>query len=186
MHQWPQQNDADSFDPCGGRGCTKPGRHKCSSCKRISYCGTECQKAHWTHHKTDCKRMASLDARTAERGHTDKLPDGKVAFNMMSIMEETDEITAKADKVAKSFGLKNINEFLTFMAEAKKSGDYAPLRKLLNEKVGHARIVRFCYELTQLYDFEASVVPKMELRLWGKSEVRHVFPFLAPHPSPPH
>ena len=86
---------------------------------------------------------------------------------MNSIMKETTEITANADNVAKSFGLKNINELFTLIAEAKKSGDYSPLTRVLNEKVGRARLVRFCYELIQLYDFDPSA--QMDLRLWGKS-----------------
>ena len=104
------------------------------------------------------------EARLAEPGR--QYPDGKVPFNPRLIMNETTAITAKADKVAKSFGLKNINEFFTLIAEAKKSGDYSALTKLLNEKIGRSRCVRFCYELIQLYDFDASV--QMDLRLWGK------------------
>ncbi|KAF8137398.1 hypothetical protein EV363DRAFT_1394947 [Boletus edulis] len=35
--------------------CEKPGKLACSSCKLVSYCSKECQKAHWATHKSDCK-----------------------------------------------------------------------------------------------------------------------------------
>ena len=95
-----------------------------------------------------------------------KYPDGKGSFHMNSILKESTEITAKADNVAKSFGLKNINELFTLIAKAKKSSDYSALTRVLDEKVGRARLVRFCYELIQLYDFDPSA--QMDLRLWGK------------------
>ena len=30
---------------------------KCSSCKNVYYCSTECQKKHWKHHKRVCKKI---------------------------------------------------------------------------------------------------------------------------------
>jgi hypothetical protein len=38
--------------------CVKPGNpklKKCSVCKRVWYCNTECRDAHWETHKPDCK-----------------------------------------------------------------------------------------------------------------------------------
>mmetsp|Transcript_23907 Transcript_23907/g.28748 ORF Transcript_23907/g.28748 Transcript_23907/m.28748 type:complete len:545 (-) Transcript_23907:200-1834(-) len=40
---------------CDNPGCTKMGQKKCV-CKLVSYCGTECQKAHWKEHKRECTR----------------------------------------------------------------------------------------------------------------------------------
>ncbi|KAJ7207455.1 hypothetical protein GGX14DRAFT_455536, partial [Mycena pura] len=34
---------------------------KCSRCRRISYCGTECQKSDWETHKDMCKALSSLE-----------------------------------------------------------------------------------------------------------------------------
>lgn len=35
----------------------------CSRCKSVSYCGRECQKAHWTAgHKKECKKLSTLEA----------------------------------------------------------------------------------------------------------------------------
>ena len=40
--------------PCSA-GCGKPGALKCARCKRVSYCGTRCQKAHWkAGHRGEC------------------------------------------------------------------------------------------------------------------------------------
>jgi hypothetical protein len=36
---------------------------KCTGCKQARYCGEPCQLAHWTAHKTDCRRWtAELEA----------------------------------------------------------------------------------------------------------------------------
>ena len=32
----------------------------CSACKAVSYCGRECQKAHWKHHKKQCSELKQL------------------------------------------------------------------------------------------------------------------------------
>ncbi|KAI0315993.1 hypothetical protein OF83DRAFT_1245784 [Amylostereum chailletii] len=37
------------------RGCPKAGTMVCSACKLILYCSPECQKQHWSSHKTNCK-----------------------------------------------------------------------------------------------------------------------------------
>ncbi len=48
--------------------CGKKGAKKCTGCKAIAYCSTECQKKDWSKHKTFCKMMqaknAEADART--------------------------------------------------------------------------------------------------------------------------
>jgi hypothetical protein len=56
-------NDDDKEDPlyvCSGPGCLIEENAlakflRCSRCKITRYCGFECQKAHWKHHKFDCK-----------------------------------------------------------------------------------------------------------------------------------
>ena len=35
---------------CGNKGTLK----KCGSCKKVYYCGAECQKSHWKTHKSNC------------------------------------------------------------------------------------------------------------------------------------
>ncbi|KAG9313498.1 hypothetical protein JVU11DRAFT_5824 [Chiua virens] len=35
--------------------CENPGKMACGSCKLVSYCSKECQRAHWATHKSDCK-----------------------------------------------------------------------------------------------------------------------------------
>ncbi|KAJ7766049.1 hypothetical protein B0H16DRAFT_1522878 [Mycena metata] len=39
-------------------GCGKPGEMRCSGCKILRYCGSECQKKDWKAHKLDCKTLA--------------------------------------------------------------------------------------------------------------------------------
>ena len=43
------------FQYCGG--CGKCANFKtCSGCKKVHYCSTECQNAHWKTHKPDCSK----------------------------------------------------------------------------------------------------------------------------------
>ena len=41
------------------------GTHQCGRCRSVSYCSTECQKAHYPAHKTNCYKV-NLD-RTVHR-----------------------------------------------------------------------------------------------------------------------
>ena len=36
--------------------CQETAKLKCSQCKIVSYCGTDCQKLHWQTHKRMCRR----------------------------------------------------------------------------------------------------------------------------------
>ncbi|KAF2137795.1 uncharacterized protein K452DRAFT_257269 [Aplosporella prunicola CBS 121167] len=38
----------------GAHACIKPGANACSRCYLVRYCSSQCQKAHWKQHKTDC------------------------------------------------------------------------------------------------------------------------------------
>jgi hypothetical protein len=40
---------------CLNPGCLGAGIKKCTSCKRVRYCGQVCQFAHWPAHKAACK-----------------------------------------------------------------------------------------------------------------------------------
>ena len=42
------------METCANPGCDQPGTNKCSGCKTTPYCGPNCQKAHWVHHKEEC------------------------------------------------------------------------------------------------------------------------------------
>lgn len=40
---------------CARPGCTGVGAKRCSQCRTIRYCGTDCQAAHWKEHKQTCE-----------------------------------------------------------------------------------------------------------------------------------
>lgn len=41
--------------------CQSPANLACKGCLLVTYCGTECQKAHWAIHKSDCRCPLSKD-----------------------------------------------------------------------------------------------------------------------------
>eukprot|EP01039_Chlorochromonas_danica_P000346 gene346-371_t len=41
--------------PCANPTCKQPGQKKCSGCSKVFYCSVDCQKKHWTEHKSQCK-----------------------------------------------------------------------------------------------------------------------------------
>jgi hypothetical protein len=41
---------------CSRPDCSGLGLMKCTVCLQVRYCGEACQHAHWSAHKTDCKR----------------------------------------------------------------------------------------------------------------------------------
>ena len=42
---------------CGKLEGAKGDHKTCSGCKSVAYCGSACQKEHWSAHKADCKRL---------------------------------------------------------------------------------------------------------------------------------
>ncbi|KAJ7150914.1 hypothetical protein C8R43DRAFT_1005604 [Mycena crocata] len=47
---------------------------RCNNCKYIYYCSRDCQRAHWKHHKVECREMAALQDKIEEMSLTD--PEG--------------------------------------------------------------------------------------------------------------
>jgi len=55
----------------------KVGQMMCAACKTVSYCGRECQVAHWNNgHKAECKTL-----KVTAKGVKLKAPSGEYAFN---------------------------------------------------------------------------------------------------------
>lgn len=55
---WMENHD-DSEIPCGN--CRKtPAPKRCSACSLVDYCSKECQRAHWSVHKSECKVWTAL------------------------------------------------------------------------------------------------------------------------------
>lgn len=54
---------------CSNPGCSGAGLKKCAGCKLVqhSYCGTECQVAHWPAHKAECKRIKKANKAEQEK-----------------------------------------------------------------------------------------------------------------------
>ncbi|CAA7264032.1 unnamed protein product [Cyclocybe aegerita] len=52
---------------------------RCSGCRRVSYCGTECQKANWSKHKAMCKALKAVETKTAK-----EILD---SFNLLSLSD---------------------------------------------------------------------------------------------------
>ena len=45
---------------CNNTDCFKNATNGCSKCKKAQYCSKECQLAHWSHHRTDCKTLCKI------------------------------------------------------------------------------------------------------------------------------
>ena len=99
------------------------------------------------------------------------LPMEKFPINLSRIEAEVDAIMKRAGKVSKSYGIKSFRLFNDIHIAGKESGDYSELVKLLEEKVGSNRIVDFCVDLVQLFDFDPTTiaVSNMDLRVWGNT-----------------
>ena len=57
---------------------------QCSACEAVSYCGRECQKAHWRQHKAQCPEMKKLREaeRAAERNPFERRAVSWARFNL--------------------------------------------------------------------------------------------------------
>lgn len=47
---------------CGNPTCTQTSKLKCTGCSKISYCSGDCQRIHWSSHKSMCKNSSSKAA----------------------------------------------------------------------------------------------------------------------------
>jgi len=47
---------------CANLNCNEIGKLKCSACASVYYCSSQCQKAHWSTHKTNCKQLKAANA----------------------------------------------------------------------------------------------------------------------------
>ncbi|KFZ20600.1 hypothetical protein V501_00028 [Pseudogymnoascus sp. VKM F-4519 (FW-2642)] len=56
-----------SLDSTGtATDCKEVGRYSCKSCLLVVYCGSNCQKSHWSTHKTDCKSFLGKEKWTPD------------------------------------------------------------------------------------------------------------------------
>jgi hypothetical protein len=47
---------------CANPGCSGAGVKKCAGCLKVYYCARECQLAHWSAHKKECRMSAEFAA----------------------------------------------------------------------------------------------------------------------------
>jgi ankyrin repeat protein len=55
----------DARTHCAKPGCDGAGAKKCAGCLKVYYCKRECQLAHWSAHKAECRRSAGVTSTTA-------------------------------------------------------------------------------------------------------------------------
>lgn len=49
-------------------GCKKAADNKCTNCRKVYYCGRDCQKRHWKQHKFECKALPYKVEQSPELG----------------------------------------------------------------------------------------------------------------------
>ncbi|KAJ7279736.1 hypothetical protein C8J57DRAFT_1712667 [Mycena rebaudengoi] len=64
---------------------------RCGGCRRISYCGKECQDADWKRHKPMCKALTSLEKNSAAAATLVSLLPKKPSSDLQEIRKLTDE-----------------------------------------------------------------------------------------------
>ena len=46
---------------CSNPSCSEPGTLKCGRCKKVRYCGQDCQRSQWSAHKAACKAASKAN-----------------------------------------------------------------------------------------------------------------------------
>ena len=49
---------SQSHEECANCKKAQPNLKKCGACRKVQYCGKECQRAHWKEHKSNCKESS--------------------------------------------------------------------------------------------------------------------------------
>lgn len=53
-----------NFGKCANPDCNENGKLKCAACSSVYYCSQNCQKKHWSTHKTECKKSSNSPSPT--------------------------------------------------------------------------------------------------------------------------
>ena len=62
---------------CANTSCIAPAVHRCRRCKKVAYCGTECQHEHWSEHQEDCKPPEKMKKKKKKREKEDDANQGQ-------------------------------------------------------------------------------------------------------------
>lgn len=65
--------------------CQSPATEACGGCSSVSYCGRECQKAHWKTHKAHCKFLKQ--ARTSNQSAASQQAESSVKLSLTEMFE---------------------------------------------------------------------------------------------------
>ena len=97
---------------CSNPSCSEPSKSKCAACATVSYCGTDCQKAHWPTHKKACKAARAVAANSDVAKTVAKVSVASdAAAKLQAAKVETQQSFNTGDFTA---SVKSGNEALTF------------------------------------------------------------------------
>ena len=121
---------------CSNPSCSGAAKKKCSACATVSYCGTDCQKAHWPVHRKACKA-----ARTAATNS-----DGVAAVEKVSVASDA----AVKLQQAKAETQQSFNSG-DFTASVKSGNDALSFAKLLPEPASSIEAIQIHLNMTTAY-----------------------------------
>lgn len=104
-----------STKACARPGCGQPGKSQCSACGEVVYCSKECQKQHWSAHKTLCQRVQLEGFKSFEDLSVKQLKTVFTNKVEKSYKKREDKLLRKLDKmVEKPELVKYVSEYVEF------------------------------------------------------------------------
>lgn len=89
---------ADSSSRCGNPACAQTSKLKCTGCSKISYCSGDCQRIHWSSHKSMCKNSSSKAASSSSSSSAALAPSSGQQYNN-SGQTNSDETLRKLESI---------------------------------------------------------------------------------------
>jgi hypothetical protein len=87
-YMWENKDKHGTSSPCADCGTVKDtGMLRCSKCKSVRYCSTECQKNHWNEHKPSCNEAvdAGYGAGAGKMTTVDEVMNSKFITDVRAI-----------------------------------------------------------------------------------------------------
>jgi hypothetical protein len=124
---------------CARKDCSNAGKHKCSGCANEFYCSKECQKLHWTIHKSVCKGLKAeevssfddLSIKQLKTVLTNKVAelDNKKREKILTKLEKIVEKPALIDLVSKHVDIGEAGSLLKAPAVSKDQNSCSAARR---------------------------------------------------------